>query len=235
MKNASTGATRPSFVLVAEDHPQMREGVVQLVESQEDMVVCGVADSVDSIWDVAEAMLPDVVLLDLRLGEDDTLGFIGELKEMDPDLPVLVYSQFEETLFAERALRVGAWGYVMKQADPEEVLEAIRAVLRGEKYVSPAMSVHLALKEPELLVPDADSGPMESFTPREFNVFQWLGGGSRVEQIAEHLQVSREEVEGHQEAIRQKLGLADGAQLRACAEEWMREVFIEPLEAGPKP
>ena len=207
MKNASTGATRPSFVLVAEDHPQMREGVVQLVESQEDMVVCGVADSVDSIWDVAEAMLPDVVLLDLRLGEDDTLGFIGELKEMDPDLPVLVYSQFEETLFAERALRVGAWGYVMKQADPEEVLEAIRAVLRGEKYVSPAMSVHLALKEPELLVPDADSGPMES----------------------------REEVEGHQEAIRQKLGLADGAQLRACAEEWMREVFIEPLEAGPKP
>lgn len=211
----------------------MREGVVQLVESQDDMMVCGVADSVESIWDVAEAMLPDVVLLDLRLGEDDTLGFIEELKEMDPDLPVLVYSQFEENLFAERALQVGARGYVMKQADPEEVLAAIRAVLRGDKYVSPAVAAQVALKDPGLLAPHVGVGPVESFTPLEFNIFQWLGGGCSPEEIAQHLQVSQEEVESCAEAIQQKMGLEDGAELRACAEDWMREVFIEPLEAGP--
>ena len=232
MNYRPTGERELFCVLVAEDHPLMKEGVVQLVESQEDLLVCGVVDSVEMVWGGIEVFVPDLLLLDLRLGEDDTLGLIEELSSVVPELPVLVFSQCEGRLFAERALRLGARGYVMKQEDAEEVLRAIRAVLGGGRYVS-----HEVVRQ---LLPGLrggggagrDGGRLGGLTAQEYRVFYLLGGGAERGQIAEELGMSCAEVGECEEAIARKLDVEDGEELASCAAEWVREQFLATFEEG---
>src|SRR5882724_3778462 len=146
MKNEPPGAARKTRVLVADDHPLVREGLAQVIGHQTDLVCCAEAATHPEVLAAIAAHQPEILVLDLRLKSGDGLEFIKSLKAQHPQLPILVLSQFDEELYAERVLRAGALGYVMKGQASEEVLGAIRTVLAGEIYVSPAMNSQLLNK-----------------------------------------------------------------------------------------
>jgi DNA-binding NarL/FixJ family response regulator len=225
MKNAGDTAKKAE-VLIVDDHPLLREGVVQFLNRQEDIAVCAEADSIASAQSALRRRRPDLVLLDLRLGASDTVDFIKTIKAEHGPLPVLVFSQFDETLFAEKALRAGANGYVMKQEATEEVLLAIRTVLRGQMYVSRQLAVLIFQKSmgaPTQPPPEEEGDVLgvNKLTDRELHVFQLIGTGFGARRIAEELSLSVKTVESHRENIKRKLGLATAVELNRCATDWV--------------
>src|SRR4051812_14798196 len=182
MKSSPASEPQKAQVLVVDDHPMLREGVVQFLNRQQDIAVCGEADSIASAQGALSHKRPDLVLLDLRLGASDTIEFIKALKAQYGPLPILVFSQFDETIFAEKALKAGANGYVMKQEATEEVLVAIRTVLSGQMYVSRQLAVMIFQKSMEAPQPGpAEVNPqamdVSRLTDRELHVFQLVGSG----------------------------------------------------------
>jgi DNA-binding NarL/FixJ family response regulator len=223
-------------ILVVDEHPLFRHGVMDFINSQADMVVCGSADSISSVQSVLPGCKPDLILLGLQLGTGDTLEFIKALKAQYPELRILVFSQFEETLFAERALRAGASGYLMKHAPNEELLAAIREIVRGEIYVSRKIAM-LAFQK-SLETPrqnghqcQCNHASIQSLSDREIHVFQLLGSGLGTRKIAEALNLSAKTIESHRENIKRKLGLGSGAELTGRATAWVMENFL-PSQKG---
>ena len=220
-------------ILVVDEHPLFREGAVNLINQQFDMVACGNADDIPSVQSVLPGCKPDLVLLGLQLGTGDTLEFIKALKIQYPELRVLVFSQFEETLFAERALRAGASGYLMKHAPNEELLTAIREIVGGEIYVSRKIAM-LAFQK-SLETPrenghqcQCNHASIESLSDREIHVFQLLGSGLGTKQIAEAVNLSAKTIESHRENIKRKLSLRSGVELTGRAIAWVTENFLPP-------
>ena len=229
MKSTKSISRRKTRILVADDHPLFREGLVQLINREHDLCCCGETDSVAATYKAVGTLKPDLLVMDLRMGDGDGLELIKALKTHFPDLPVLVLSQHDETLYAERALRAGARGYVMKEEATEEVLNAMRTILKGELYVSRKMSV-VVLKK---LVgsPSATSGrQIERLSDRELQVFQMLGSGMSTRQVAAQLHLSFKTVETHRENIKHKLGLRDSAELVRHAAHW-----VQRRPSGPSP
>jgi len=229
MNPSALKSTRKTRIPVADDHPLFREGLVQLINRERDLVCCGETDSAPATQTAIAAQKPDLLVLDLRLKQGDGLELIKALKTHFPDLPVLVLSQHDETLYAERALRAGARGYVMKEEATEEVLNAMRTILKGELYVSRKMSVVVLQK----LVgsPSATSGrQIERLSDRELQVFQMLGSGMSTRQVAAQLHLSFKTVETHRENIKHKLGLRDSAELVRHAAHW-----VQRRPSGPSP
>jgi len=218
-------------ILVVDEHPLFREGAVNLINQQLDMFACGNADTIPSVQSVLPGCKPDLILLGLQLGTGDTLEFIKALNAQYRDLRILVFSQFEETLFAERALRAGASGYLMKHAPNEELLTAIREIVRGEIYVSRKIAM-LAFQK--LLETPRENGhqcqcnhaSIESLSDREIHVFQLLGSGLGTKKIAEALNLSAKTIESHRENIKRKLGLHSGVELTGLATAWVTENFL---------
>jgi len=218
-------------ILVVDEHPLFRHGVMDFINSQIDMAVCGSADSIPSVRTALTGCKPDLVLLGLRLGTGDTLEFIKALKAQYPDLRVLVFSQFEETIFAERALRAGANGYLMKEATNEELLTAIRDIVCGGIYVSRKIALHAfqkSLETPRQNYPQENIIDIEILSDREMHVFQLLGSGLGTKKIAEALNLSVKTVESHRENIKRRLGLRSGADLTGRATTWVTENFLPP-------
>src|SRR5436190_20079580 len=216
-------------ILVVDEHPLFREGAVNLINQQLDMVACGNADAIASVHSVLKGCKPDLVLLGLQLGTGDTLEFIKALKAQCPELRILVFSQFEETLFAERALRAGASGYLMKHAPNEELLTAIREVVRGEIYVSRKIAMLAFQKSLETARENGcqcNHASIESLSDREIHVFQLLGSGLGTKKIAEALNLSAKTIESHRENIKRKLGLRSGVELTGLATAWVTENFL---------
>src|SRR5437773_2675128 len=220
-------------ILVVDEHPLFREGAVNLINQQLDMVACGNADAITSVQNALKGCKPDLVLLGLQLGTGDTLEFIKALKAQCPELRILVFSQFEETLFAERALRAGARRYLMKHAPNEELLTAIHEIVRGEIYVSRKIAM-LAFQK-SLETPrenghqcQCNHASIEILSDREVHVFQLLGSGLGTKQIAEALNLSAKTIESHRENIKRKLGLRGGAELTGRAIAWVTENFLPP-------
>ena len=218
-------------VLVVDEHPLFRDGAVNLINQQLDMVACGNADTIPSVQSVLPGCKPDLILLGLQLGTGDTLEFIKALKAQYPELRILVFSQFEETLFAERALRAGASGYLMKHAPNEELLTAIREIVRGEIYVSRKIAM-LAFQK-SLETPrqydhqcQCNHASIQSLSDREIHVFQLLGSGLGTRKIAEALNLSAKTIESHRENIKRKLGLGSGVELTGRATAWVMENFL---------
>ena len=220
-------------ILVVDEHPLFREGAVNLINQQLDMFACGNADTIPSVQSVLPGCKPDLILLGLQLGTGDTLEFIKALNAQYRDLRILVFSQFEETLFAERALRAGASGYLMKHAPNEELLTAIREIVRGEIYVSRKIAM-LAFQK--LLETPRENGhqcqcnhaSIESLSDREVHVFQLLGSGLGTRKIAEALNLSAKTIESHRENIKRKLRLRSGVELTGLATAWVTENFLPP-------
>jgi DNA-binding NarL/FixJ family response regulator len=208
-------------ILVVDDHPLVREGLVQLLSRQPDISVCGEAECVASAEAAIARQIPHLILLDLRLASGDALDFIKSLRARYPEVIVLVISQHDEALFAERAIRAGASGYVMKQEATAEVIAAIRTVLAGDLYVSRKIAV-LVFRKSLTANLEKQRGGIESLTDRELQVFQMLGAGMTSRKISEDLQVSIKTVETHRENIKQKLDLRGATALVQAATAWVQ-------------
>jgi DNA-binding NarL/FixJ family response regulator len=215
-------ANGKSRILVVDDHPLVREGLADLVNDQSDLCVCGEAASIAEAQAAIRTQTPDLVLLDLRLGPGDGLEAIKGLRAQFPDLRILVVSQFDESVYAERALRAGALGYIMKERATAEVLRAIRIALAGGTYASPeiGMMALTRLLEDDPVVDQLDLG---SLTQRELQVFESLGAGKSSLQIAAELALSVKTVETHRDHLKFKLGLATGAELARLATQVARK------------
>ena len=221
---APRGSEAPSQVkkkvLLVDDHPFMRAGLAQLLERQTDLEVCGEAGNPTEAFDAIRRTRPDLVLSDLTMPGRSGLEFLKDLLALDPALPVLVVSMHDEAVFAERALRAGARGYIMKEAGGENLLTAVRQVLRGEVYVSPKMSARI-LEALSGGRPRGSSSPIEKLTDREFEIFQLIGQGKSTRDIAEQLHLSPKTVDVHRANIKEKLDLKDSTALIRHAVRWV--------------
>jgi len=231
MKDGTNSAPAKRRVLIVDDHPRLRDGLAKLINRQHDLICCGEADSVRSAQEAVAGHKPDLLLLDLRLGDADVLELIKVLKAQYPHLVILVISQYDDTLWPERALRAGALGYVVKQEATEEVLGAIRAVLGGNLYVSRSVAGLLVQKFIQNK-PEVPRSGVESLTDRELQVLRLIGLGWSTREIAGELTLSFKTVESHRENIKHKLGLRDAAHLASHANEWVQS---RPRTSHPHP
>jgi len=215
-----TGPEKKTRILIADDHPLFREGMVQLIERENDLCCCGQTDGIIATETAVTRLKPDLLVLDLRLRDGDGLALIKSLRGRFPDLPVLVVSEHDETFYAERALRAGAKGYLMKAEAAHEVLNAIRKTLQGELYVSRKMSV-LVLHKLLNGSSDANGNYLGRLTDRELQVFQMIGSGQGTADIAAELHVSFKTIESHRENIKHKLGLRNAVDLLCHAVHWV--------------
>ncbi len=224
-KKAAPSARRR--VLLVDDHPFMRAGLGQLIDCQPDLLVGGEAGNPAEALQALARQQPDLILTDLTMPGRSGLEFIKDLRAAHPAVPILVVSMHDEAVYAERALRAGARGYIMKEAGGENLLGAIRQVLRGEVYVSHKMSARI-LEAMSSRRPRGSSSPIEQLTDREFEVFQLIGQGKGTREIAAELHLSPKTVDVHRSHLKEKLGLRDATALIRHAVRW---VETRPPEA----
>ena len=207
-------------ILLVDDHPFMRAGLAQLIDRQPDLVVGEEAGNPAEAFQALAKVRPDLVLTDLTMPGRSGLEFIKDLLAADERLAVLVISMHDEVVYAERALRAGARGYIMKEAGGENLLAALRQVMRGDVYVSPRMSARIlsALTGGK---PRGSNSPIEKLTDREFEVFQLIGQGKSTRDIAEQLHLSPKTVDVHRAHIKEKLELKDATALIRHAVRWV--------------
>jgi DNA-binding NarL/FixJ family response regulator len=216
-------------ILLLDEQPLLRYGISAYLNSQPDMVVCGEAESVPDAGSKIAECQPQVLVMELGLGvgAGDSLKLLKKLKTKKRALRILVYSAFEESIFAERAMRAGAAGYVMKRSPTEELAAAIRDIAKDGIYVSREVALSGFRKSLQLL-PKNNRSPrstnaLENLSDREMHVFQLLGSGLGTRQIAQSLDLSVKTIESHRENIKHKLRLSSGAQLRERAAKWVKE------------
>jgi DNA-binding NarL/FixJ family response regulator len=211
---------RKSCILVVDDHPIVREGLVRVIEQTGDLVVCGQAEGIAQALEVIEASPPALVTVDIALGGQNGIELVKDIKVRFPELPVLVHSMYDETMYAERCLRAGAKGYVMKQEPPAVLLKAVRQVLRGEVYLSEAMTKQLLWRISDG-VPGRGNSPAELLSDRELEVFELLGRGYRTCEVAKELHLSEKTIQTHREHIKEKLNIPDAVNLVRQAVRWV--------------
>src|SRR6516165_6476298 len=225
---------KKSRIVVVEDHPVLCDGLKQLIDYQTDLTCSGVADNTSDAKRLAEQCQPDLMILDLRLKAGDALDFIKTLRTENPELKVLVLSQYDELVFAERALRAGASGYIMKENATDEVLRAVRKVLTGELYFSERVAaavVQRTLREK----PCASRVGVELLSDREMQVFQLLGASYSAREIAEQFHLSQKTIDTHCEKIKHKLNLHNAAELKQFARKWAAENLSPSEPWAPSP
>lgn len=219
-KKNPAAAQKKQRLLIVDDHPMMREGLAQLINHEADLVVCGEAGSANEALDLVEKLKPELVLVDISLPDKGGLELIKDLQALHPALLMLVISMHDESLHAERVLRAGARGYIMKQEGGGKIMEAIRQVLAGQIYVSHKMSARI-LETFSGRRAKASRSPIESLTDREFEVFRHIGQGIGTREIARRLSLSVKTVEVHRANIKQKLGLKGATELVRHAVRWV--------------
>jgi DNA-binding NarL/FixJ family response regulator len=209
-------------VLIVDDHPAVREALALRIGRQPDLEVCGeAADVGDALRLLADAR-PDVAVVDITLRSGDGLDLIKRVRDRDDHVRVLVWSMHGESLYAERALRAGALGYVNKDQATDTIVDAIRRVRDGKVWLSEAMSERV-LRRAVGGALEATPSPLEALADRELEVFQMIGRGVKTAEIAERLHLSIKTVETYRDRIRQKLDLADGTRLAHFATQWVFE------------
>jgi DNA-binding NarL/FixJ family response regulator len=204
--------------LVVDDHPIVRQGLALLIDREPDLMVCGQADEAHSAVEAIAALSPDLVILDISLGGQDGLELLKQIRSRDSALPILILSMHDESIYAERVLRAGANGYIMKQEATDLVLTAIRRILSGEVYVPERVASRM-LKQ--YVRGTIAASPMASLSDRELEVFRLIGGGHSTRQIAEVLHLSVKTVESYQAHIKEKLALRNARELQHHAIEWV--------------
>ena len=200
-------------VLVVDDHPLVRERVAELINEEPDLVVCGEAEHARQAMEAVATCVPDVAVDDVTLKDSYGIELIKQLKELYPDLPTLVLSMHDESMYGERALRAGARGYLTKQEATKKVVDAIRRVLRGDIYVSEKLAASLVRKAAGGNSGAGGGSPTDVLTERELEVFQLLGQGLTVREVADRLSISAKTVEAHREHIKQKLNFKTSSEL----------------------
>lgn len=219
---AKSAAPTNCKVLLVEDHPMFRDHLSQLIGRELGMTVCGEADNVRDALRLAEAVKPDIAIVDITLKGSSGLELIKDLKALGLPVKVLVLSMHEEDLYAERALRAGAQGYITKNEAAAEVVEAIRCVMDGEIYASRRLTSKLLHRISRKGGAPAVTG-VESLADRELEVFQWVGRGKTSREISELLGLGESTVETYRARIKDKLELRSAAELYLRAGQWVRE------------
>lgn len=204
-------------IAIVDDHPLVREGLAARISAQPDMEVCGEADDIESAMELILAKRPALVIVDIALRDDHGIDLIKRIVAAGINTRMLVVSAYDESLFAERALRAGASGYINKQELQGKVVEALRTVLRGERYLSSAMAQRLIA---QAIGSKASQGGTEALTDRELQIFQLVGRGKSTREIANELNVSVHTIDSHREHIRAKLNLRSGTELIQRAVQW---------------
>jgi DNA-binding NarL/FixJ family response regulator len=211
--------TGKKTVLVVDDHPLMRQGLALLINQQQDMRVCGEAEEAQAALQAVAQLRPDIMILDISLNGPDGIEILKKIRTTDPDLPVLVLSMHDEAIYAERALRARANGYIMKQEATEKVLVAVRRILSGEVYLSERMSNKM-LQQYIGGSPHVIQSRIATLSDRELEVFRRIGEGRATREIAEELHLSVKTVETYQAHIKDKLALRSGRELIQHAIQW---------------
>ncbi len=206
-------------VLIVDDHPLLRQGLALLINQQQDMQVCGEAEEAQAAMQAVMQRRPDIMILDISLNGPDGLELLKSIRASDPDLPILILSMHDEAVYAERALRARANGYIMKQEATEKVLIAVRRILNGEVYLSDRMSNKM-LQQYIGGAPSMLQSRISSLSDRELEVFRFIGEGRATREIAEELNLSVKTVETYQAHIKEKLVLRSGRELIQHAIQW---------------
>lgn len=217
---SKAGSARRRIVLV-DDHPVTRDGVSVLIDQEPDLVVCGQSDSAPAALQLIERTKPDLAIVDITLKTTSGIELLKGLKALMPGLPVLVMSMHDEGLFAERALRAGARGYIMKHEASQRILEAIRRVLSGDLYLSDKMKekmLHSLVRSRK----DEVVFSIDTLSDRELEVFQLIGNGFSTRQIADKLNLSVKTIDSYREHLKLKLRLEKGSDLVRHAIQWVR-------------
>lgn len=207
-------------ILLVDDHPMTREGLAAIVNRQSDLEVCGEANNPAEAMSALSKLKPDLMVTDMTMPGRSGIEFIKDVRAVLPHLSILVLSMHDEMLFAERALRAGARGYLMKDAGSAKVLEAIRLILSGQSYVSAAMSARL-LDGITGRRPRGSTSPIEKLSDREFEVFRLLGCGKSTKEVAKALNLSPKTVDVHRSRIKEKLQIKDATSLLHHAVRWV--------------
>ncbi|MBN1698059.1 MAG: response regulator transcription factor [Spirochaetales bacterium] len=208
-------------VLIVDDHPIVRQGITRLINYEEELMVCGEAGNAKEALETVERENPDLVIVDISLKGRSGLELIKDIRMRFQDLPVLVVSMHDESLYAERVLRAGAKGYIMKQEPPEKVLDAIRQVLGGKIFVSEKMREKM-LQRYVLGSSQRNASTVERLSDRELEVFRLIGKGMGTRQIAKELDLSIKTVETYREHIKEKLNLENSSKLLQYAIDWVQ-------------
>lgn len=220
-KQPPNDAPAKKRVLIVDDHPIFRAGLTGLVNLEGELTVCGEANDATQAMHALEKLHPDLVLLDMSLPGKGGLELLKDIRAITPQMPVLIISMHDETLYAERVIKAGGRGYIMKQEGPEKIVQAIRKVLGGSISVSERIAAQIL---------DAMSGSkggtsssVSTLTDREFEVYRLLGQGKEPHEIARTLHLSIKTVDTHRAHIRQKLGLRNATELIHHATRWTAE------------
>ena len=225
ISNPSTetgGAAEKNRIYIVDDHAMFREGLRQLIEREPSLTVCGDASNFIEGMAGIRATQPDVVIVDISLSGASGLDLIKEIKAEFDDLPILVVSMHDESLYAERALRAGAMGYVMKHEPAKTVRAAIRKVLGGDLYLSEKMAAGMLNR---LMRGDSQrpKSPIETLSDRELEVFRMLGQGKSSRVIAEELGLTIATINSFRNRIKEKLQLNNSTELLLHAAQWVRD------------
>lgn len=213
-------------LLIVDDHPLFREGLRQIIERDADLIVCGeAADAAEALQAIPQ-LKPDLVLVDISLGSGNGVDLIKAIKNQYDELPVLVVSMHDESLYAERSLRAGAMGYVMKHEPGKIVKAAIHKVLGGEIYLSEKMS-SAVISRFMRGQGDRPSSPLELLSDRELEVFRLLGQGKGTRQIAQDLDVTITTINSFRNRIKEKLHLKSATEVMLHAIQWSREEALK--------
>jgi DNA-binding NarL/FixJ family response regulator len=210
-------------VLIIDDHPAVREALAIRIAMEPDLVVCGEAADANEAFRLAVATEPEVAIIDIALKTGNGIDLIKRLKARNDRLRAIVWSMFSEDLYAERALRAGAVGYLTKQQATGKIIEAIHEVLDGKVYLSADMTEKLLKKVVGPAGLEPGCSPLDILSDREMEVFRLIGQGLKTQQIAAQLHLSIKTVETYRDRIREKLGLSDGAELARAALQWTLE------------
>ncbi len=209
-------------VLIVDDHPIVREGLDRLLSRQKDLVVCGQAEDASQALNLLETASPDLAIVDISLALGNGLDLVRQMRAKNTDIKILVSSMHDETLYAERALRAGARGYINKQQATAKIVEALRRILGGRIYLSDRMTDRLLSRV-------ADSSEeqkkisVDRLSNRELQVLERIGNGLGTAEIATRMNLSVKTVETYRQRIRQKLSLKNGAALASFASQWVLE------------
>lgn len=216
---ANSVDARVAKILLVDDHPIVRQGLAALIAQEPDLSVIGEADDPDQGLEQIEKLKPDVVVSDLSFGGLSGIELIKDIRARWPRMPVLILSMHDEAHYADRALRAGAMGYIMKGAGGQRVLDAIRQVISGQIYLSPEVTTQLvktAIEGPH----EASASPIDQFSDRELEVFALIGQGLSTRQIAKKLHLSTKTIDSHRSKIKSKLNLKNSTELVHHAIRW---------------
>jgi len=207
-------------VLIVDDHPIVRQGLTQLINQETGFAVCGDAGDIPQALQAIEKYGPDIIIVDISLGHSSGIRLIEDISDNYPGLAILALSMHDESIYAERCLKAGARGYIMKQEPPEKVAEAMKEIMNGGIFISEKLGTRLLHKFVARKKIEAPSSPVELLSNRELEVFQLVGKGLKTRRIAEELNLSVKTVETYIDHIKKKMNFDDSRNLFLHAVQW---------------